>query len=120
MILLWRSYIRGGAVSILWYTVLRTLRHCIWHRDGMVDHHDVLVGLIDGGGCLRTCSDGGVTILYGGTLRLDLWPLEKLVMSRPRSSCKRRAILLLGRHCLRWLLIHQCGRGILSCGIRGL
>lgn len=109
MILLWRSYIRGGAVSILWYTVLRTLRHCIWHRDGMVDHHDVLVGLIDGGGCLRTCSDGGVTILYGGTLRLDLWPLEK-----------RRAILLLGRHCLRWLLIHQCGRGILSCGIRGL
>lgn len=75
-------------MSILGDTVLGALRHGVRHGQ-VIHHHNVLVGLVDGGGgglCAR--SDGGVVVLYGGTWRLELWPLEKLVMCWSRSSCK--------------------------------
>lgn len=44
----------------------------------MINHHDVLVGLIDRSGRLRTGTDGRAAVLDGRSGRLYLRPLEKL------------------------------------------
>lgn len=63
-------------MTVLWYTVLRTLGH--WVRHGqMVDHHDVLIGLIHCSGCLCTGTNGGTAVRDGSSRRLYLRPLEK-------------------------------------------
>lgn len=61
----------------LWYTVLRPLGHWVWHRQ-MVNHHDVLIGLIHGGRRLCTRTNGRTAVWNGSSGRLDLRPLEKL------------------------------------------
>lgn len=83
-------------MAVLWYAVLRPLGHWVWHRQ-MVNHHDVLIGLIHGGGGLRTRTEGRTAVWDGRSGRLDLRPLEKLdgsesslMMSRSRPRCKRR------------------------------
>lgn len=96
-------------MTVLWYTVLRTLGH--WVRHGqMVNHHDVLIGLIDCSGCLCTGSNRRTAVRDGSSRRLYLRPLEK-----------RRTGLRLRIHCLRGLRVYQRGWAcILSRGIRGL
>jgi len=44
----------------------------------MVNHHDVLIGLIHCSGCLCTGSNGRAAVRDGGSGRLYLRPLEKL------------------------------------------
>lgn len=80
--------IRGATVTILWDTVLGALRHRVGHWQ-VVHHHDVLVGLVHGSRGLRSRTDGGAAVLDGGSWRLDLRPLKKLVMGRSRPRCKR-------------------------------
>jgi hypothetical protein len=53
------------------------LGHGVRHGQ-MVNHHDVLVGLIHGGGGLHTGTDGRTAVWDGSSGRLDLRPLEKL------------------------------------------
>lgn len=107
-------------MTVLWYTVLRALRH--WVRHGqMVNHHDVLIGLVHCGGRLCTRANGRTAVRDGSSRRLYLRPLEKLMMGRSRPRCKRRTGLRLGIHCLRGLRVYQRGwTCILSRGIRGL
>lgn len=83
-------------MAVLWYTVLRTLGNRVWHRQ-MVNHHDVLVGLVHGSGSLCTRTNGRTAVWDGCSRRLDLRPLEKLdgsesslMMGRSRPRCKRR------------------------------
>lgn len=61
----------------LWDAVLGPLRHRIGHRE-VVDHHDVLIGLIDRRGGLCARAEGGAAVLDRGSRGLDLRPLEKL------------------------------------------
>lgn len=44
----------------------------------MVNHHDVLVGLVHGSGSLGTRTNGRTAVWDGRSGRLDLRPLEKL------------------------------------------
>lgn len=44
----------------------------------MVNHHDVLVGLVHGSGSLCTRTNGRTAVWDGRSGRLDLRPLEKL------------------------------------------
>lgn len=44
----------------------------------MVNHHDVLVGLVHGSGSLCTRTNGRTAVWDGCSRRLDLRPLEKL------------------------------------------
>lgn len=68
---------RVWEILYLWYTVLRTLGH--WVRHGqMVNHHDVLIGLIHCSGCLCTRTNGRTAVRDGSSRRLYLRPLEKL------------------------------------------
>lgn len=76
-------------MAVLWYAVLMPLGHGVRHGQ-MVNHHDVLVGLIHGGGGLHTGTDGRTAVWDGSSGRLDLRPLEKLMMGRSRPRCKRR------------------------------
>lgn len=93
-ILLWGPNIRRTTMTVLWYTVLRTLGH--WVRHGqMVNHHDVLIGLIHCSGGLCTRTNGRTAVWDGGSRRLYLRPLEKLMMGRSRPRCKRRTGLRL-------------------------
>lgn len=96
-------------MTVLWYTVLRALGH--WVRHGqMVNHHDVLIGLIYCSGGLCTRTNRRTAVRDGSSRRLYLRPLEK-----------RRTGLRLRIHCLRGLRVYQRGRTcILSRGIRGL
>lgn len=64
-------------MAVLWYAVLMPLGHGVRHGQ-MVNHHDVLVGLIHGGGGLHTGTDGRTAVWDGSSGRLDLRPLEKL------------------------------------------
>lgn len=65
----------------LWYTVLGALRHRIRHWQ-MINHHDVLVGLIHCSRCLCTRTDGRAAVLDGSSRRLYLRPLKKLGQER--------------------------------------
>lgn len=76
-------------MAVLWYTVLRPLGHGVRHRQ-MVNHHDVLIGLIHGSGSLCTRTNGRTAVWDGSSGRLELRPLEKLMMGRSRPRCKRR------------------------------
>lgn len=67
----------GPETLYLWYAVLRTLGHWVGHGQ-MVNHHDVLIGLIDCSGCLRTGSNRRTAVRDGSSRRLYLRPLEKL------------------------------------------
>lgn len=73
----------------LWYTVLGGLRHGIRHRQ-VINHHDVLVGLIHCGWCLCTRTDGRAAVLDGSSWRLDLRPLKKLGQGRERGRREQR------------------------------
>lgn len=55
----------------------------------MINHHDVLVGLIHRRGGLRTRTDGRAAVLDGGSWRLDLRPLKKLGQGRERKELVR-------------------------------
>ena len=72
-------------MAVLWYAVLMPLGHGVRHGQ-MVNHHDVLVGLIHGGGGLHTGTDGRTAVWDGSSGRLDLRPLEKNVVFYPASS----------------------------------
>lgn len=63
-------------MAVLWYTVLRPLGHGVRHGQ-MVNHHDVLIGLIHGSGGLRSRTNGRAAVRDGGSRRLYLRPLEK-------------------------------------------
>lgn len=69
-------------------TVLGALRHRVGHRQ-VIDHHDVLVGLIDRSGRLRPGTDGRAAVLDGGSGRLYLRPLKKLEQGRERGERTR-------------------------------
>lgn len=63
--------------TYLWDTVLRPLGHWVGHGQ-MVNHHDVLIGLIHCSGRLCTRTNGRTAVRDGGSRRLYLRPLEKL------------------------------------------
>lgn len=63
----------------------------------MIDHHDVLVGLIDCSGRLRPGTDGRAAVLDGGSGRLYLRPLKKLEQGRERGEKTRNRSDFLGR-----------------------
>lgn len=63
----------------------------------MIDHHDVLVGLIDRSGRLCPGTDGRAAVLDGGSGRLYLRPLKKLEQGRERGERTRNRSDLLGR-----------------------
>lgn len=78
----WRLYLRNA--------VLGALRHGVGHGQ-VIDHHDVLVGLVHRGGRLRAGTDGGAAVLEGGSRRLDLRPLEKLRRGRENKEPVRHS-----------------------------
>ena len=73
----------------LWYTVLGALRHRVGHWQ-MINHHDVLVGLIHRSRRLRTRTDGRAAVLDGSSWRLYLRPLKKLGQGRERGGREER------------------------------
>lgn len=73
----------------LWYTVLRALRHRVGHWK-MINHHDVLVGLIYRSWRLRTRTDGRAAVLDGSSWRLYLRPLKKLGQGREKGGREER------------------------------